>query len=152
MVATDTLGLAADEWFALLRIALGAWWFKSFWHKDKRAWLQRNAGIKWAGSVAEKHRWAFVGRSYDSLVAPRPRLFTYVVLGAELALGLGLLVGLLTPVALVASIVLNGIYLVLMINDFAEQGQNLMMIAAGIVAFGGESWHTWSLDAVLSLF
>jgi thiosulfate dehydrogenase [quinone] large subunit len=63
-----------------------------------------------------------------------------------------LLVGLLTPVALVASIVLNGIYLVLMINDFAEQGQNLMMIAAGIVAFGGESWHTWSLDAVLNLF
>ncbi len=149
---TDTIGLDSDQWFAVLRIALGAWWFKSFWHKDKRAWLERHAGIKWAGSVAEKHKWAPVGRSFDRLVRPHPRLFTYVVLGAELALGLGLVAGLLTPVALVASIALNLVYLVLMIDDVAEQGQNLMMVAAGVVALGGQSWQTWSLDALLSLF
>jgi len=145
----DTLGFAADEWFAVLRIALGAWWLKSFWHKDKAAWLHRQAGIKWAGSVAEKHKWAFVPRTFDAVVRSRPRLFTYVVLGAELALGLGLIVGMLTPVALIASVALNLLYLVLMISDVAEQGQNLMMIAAGVVAFGGQAWQTWSLDALL---
>src|SRR5688500_6577071 len=53
---SDSFLLEPAQWFAVLRIALGAWWLKSFWHKDKRAWLQRSAGIKWATSVAEKHK------------------------------------------------------------------------------------------------
>ena len=142
---SDTFLLEPNEWFAVLRIALGAWWLKSFWHKDKKAWLQRAAGIKWAESVAEKHKWPFVRTGFARTVAPYPKLMTYVVLGAELALGLGLVLGILTPVALAGSIVLNLIYLVLMIHDWAEQGQNLMMIAAAVVAFGGKSWQVWSL-------
>ena len=59
----------------------------------------------------------------------------YVVVFAELALGLGLVLGFLTPIALVFSILLNLLYFVLMISDWAEQGQNLMMIlAAAVVA------------------
>ena len=64
----------------------------------------------------------------------------YIVVFAELALGLGLVLGFLTPIALVCSILLNLLYFVLMISDWAEQGQNLMMILAAVVALFTESW------------
>ena len=140
------------EWLALLRIALGLWWLESFRHKDKRAWIERNAGIAWAGSVAEKHKWAFVRRGFAATVAPHPKLMTWIVLSSELALGLGLVLGFLTPIALVASALLCTIYFVTMIHDWAEQGQNLMMISIAIACFGGRAWEVWSLDSVLGLF
>ena len=69
---------------------------------------------------------------------------TWVVLMSELALGLGITLGFLTPIALFASIALNLLYLVLMIHDWAEQGQNLMMILIAVVALGLHSWQVWS--------
>lgn len=136
----------------MLRIALGLWWLESFRHKDKKAWLERGSGISWAGSVAAKHRWGFVKRGFDTVVAPRPKAMSLVVLGSELALGLGLVLGLLTPVALVASILLNLLYFALMIHDWAEQGQNSMMAAMAVVCLGAQAWSVWSLDATLGLF
>lgn len=76
----------------------------------------------------------------------------YVVAYAELALGLGLIAGFLTPIALVGGLLLNLIYLVLMIHDWAEQGQNLMMALISAVALFAMSWQVWSLDNVLGLF
>ena len=140
------------EWFAFLRIALGLWWLESFRHKDKRAWIERNAGISWAASVAEKHKWGFVRRGFAATVAPRPKLMTWIVLLSELSLGLGLVAGFLTPIALVASALLCTLYFVLMIHDWAEQGQNLMMIAIAIACLGGRAWEVWSLDSLLGLF
>ena len=142
----------ALEWLALLRIALGLWWLESFRHKDKRAWIERHAGISWAASVAEKHKWGFVRAAFAKTVAPRPKFMTWVVLLSELALGLGLVAGFLTPIALVASALLCTMYLVLMIHDWAEQGQNLMMIAIALACLGGRAWDVWSLDSLLGLF
>ncbi len=140
------------EWFAFLRVALGLWWLESFRHKDKRAWIERNAGISWAASVAEKHKWGLVRRGFAATVAPRPKLMTWIVLMSELTLGLGLVAGFLTPIALVASALLCTLYFVLMIHDWAEQGQNLMMISIAIACLGGRAWEVWSLDSLLGLF
>src|SRR5438132_9815044 len=107
------------EWLAVLRIGLGLWWVESFRHKDKKAWFERGSGIAWAKSVAEKHRWGFVRRGFDTVVAPRPRTMSYVVVFGELAIGLGLVLGFLTPIAAVASLLLNVTYFVLMIHDWA---------------------------------
>ncbi len=76
----------------------------------------------------------------------------YVVIYAELALGLGLVLGFLTPVALAAGLLLNLIYLVLMIHDWAEQGQNGMMALISLVGLGGTAWQTWSVDSALGWF
>lgn len=148
----ETTWLTGAEWIAVLRIGVGLWWLESFRHKDKRAWVQRHAGINWAGSVAEKHRWPFVRRGFGAVVAPRPALMTWVVLGAELALGLGLVLGLLTPIAAVGGILLNTLYFVLMVHDWAEQGQNSMMVLAQVVVLFAHGWQTWSLDDALGLF
>ncbi len=75
-----------------------------------------------------------------------------VVVYAELALGLGLVLGFLTPVALLGGLLLNLLYLVLMIHDWAEQGQNAMMALISGVAFFAMAWQTWSLDASIGLF
>lgn len=140
------------EWMAVLRIGLGLWWVKSFAHKDLGGWLKRGSGIEWGGSVAEKHKWGFVKTGFDKVVRPHPIPMAYIVVFSELALGLGLVLGFLTPIALVAGILLNLLYFVLMIHDWAEQGQNLMMILAAVVALFTHSWAMWSIDQLLHLF
>lgn len=148
----DTWWLDAAEWLAVLRIGLGLWWLESVRHKNLEAWTQRNAGINWAGDIAAKHKIKAIGRIFEKTVKPHPKLFTYVVLLSELALGIGLTFGLLTPVALVGGILLNALYLVLMIHDWAEQGQNGMMLVMGVVCLGAQAGQTWSIDSWLGIF
>lgn len=140
-----------EHWLAILRIGVGLWWLESFRHKDKRAWIDRGAGISWAAGVAAKHRWPAVRRSFDAVVGSRARLMTFVVLGAELAIGVGLVAGLLTPLAAAGGLLLNALYFVLMIHDWAEQGQNSMMALAQLVVIATHAGDTWSLDAALNL-
>ncbi|MEU8960392.1 DoxX family protein [Streptomyces sp. NPDC048491] len=147
----QTLWLSGAEWFAVLRIGLGLWWLESWRHKDKKDWFA-GGGIRWAAGIAEKHRWTVVRSGFDLVVRPRPVAMAYVVAYAELALGLGLIVGFLTPIALICGLVLSLVYLVLMIHDVAEQGQNLMMALISLVALLGMGWQVWSLDSVLELF
>ncbi|MEU6079193.1 DoxX family membrane protein [Streptomyces sp. NPDC047108] len=148
----QTIWLGGAEWLAVLRIGLGLWWLESWRHKDRKAWFERGTGIAWAAGVAADHRWGAVRRGFEKVVQPRPKLMAYVVVYAELALGLGLILGFLTPVALVGGLVLNLLYLVLMIHDWAEQGQNSMMALISLVALFAMAGQTWSLDAALGLF
>ncbi|MER5909623.1 DoxX family protein [Streptomyces sp. NPDC001982] len=148
----DTILLTGAEWLAVLRIGLGLWWLESWRHKDKKAWFERGTGIAWAADVAAKHRWGPVRSGFAAVVEPRPRLMAYVVVYAELALGLGLILGFLTPVALVGGLLLNLLYFTLMIHDWAEQGQNSMMALISVVGLFGMAWQTWSVDEVLGWF
>ncbi|MEC4016784.1 DoxX family protein [Streptomyces sp. H27-D2] len=148
----QTIWLTGAEWLAVLRIGLGLWWLESWRHKDKAAWFERGTGIAWAADVAGKHRWEFVRGGFGVVVTPRPKAMAYVVVYAELALGLGLVLGLLTPIALAGGLLLNLLYLVLMIHDWAEQGQNAMMALISLVALLGMSWQVWSLDNLWGLF
>ncbi|MFJ6798385.1 DoxX family protein [Streptomyces sp. NPDC091268] len=143
--------LGGAEWVAVLRIGLGLWWLESWRHKDKKDWFG-GGGIRWAAGVAAEHRWGFVTRGFDLVVKPHPRFMAYLVAYAEPCLGLGLVVGFLTPVALVAGLLLNLVYLVLMIHDWGEQGQNLMMALISAVALFAMGWQVWSLDNALGLF
>ncbi|GAA2542646.1 hypothetical protein GCM10010423_46860 [Streptomyces levis] len=148
----DAIWLSGAEWLAVLRIGLGLWWLESWRHKDRQAWFERGTGIAWAAGIAEKHRWSAVRSGFRVAVAPHPRVMAYVVVHAELALGLGLVTGFLTPVALAGGFLLNTLYLTLMIHDVAEQGQNSMMALMSVVGLFGMSWQTWSLDSALGLF
>ena len=148
----DSIWLSGAEWLAVLRIGLGLWWLESWRHKDRKAWFERGTGIAWAASIAAKHRWNAVRSGFEVMVAPRPRTMAYVVVYAELAVGLGLIAGFLTPIALVGGLLLNVLYFTLMIHEVAEQGQNSMMALMSVVALFGMSWQTWSLDSALGLF
>jgi thiosulfate dehydrogenase [quinone] large subunit len=147
----ETIGLSAAHWLAVLRIGLGLWWLESWRHKNKRAWFEKGSGIAWAQSVADKHKWPFVRSGFNRVVAPRPKLMSYVVVYAELAVGLGVTLGLLTPIALAGGFVLNVLYFVLMISDWAEQGQNSMMALIEVVCLLAQANQTWSLDHVFHI-
>jgi thiosulfate dehydrogenase [quinone] large subunit len=71
---------------------------------------------------------------------------------SELAIGLGVTLGLLTPIALAGGLLLNVMYFVLMINDWAEQGQNSMMALISVVCILAQANQAWSLDHVFHLF
>jgi thiosulfate dehydrogenase (quinone) large subunit len=144
--------VTAAVWLAVLRIGVGLWWVESWRHKNKAAWFERGTGIAWAASVAEKHKWPFVRRAFATVVAPRAKLMAHLVVYGELAIGLGLVTGFLTPVAALAGLALNLSYFVLMIHDWAEQGQNSMMALIEIVVLLGAAGNRWSLDAALGLF
>ncbi|MEU6915324.1 DoxX family protein [Streptomyces olindensis] len=148
----DSIWLTGAEWLAVLRIGLGLWWLESWRHKDRAAWFERGTGIAWAAGIAAEHRWNAVRSGFQAAVAPHPRVMAYVVVYAELALGLGLITGFLTPIALAGGFLLNALYFTLMIHDVAEQGQNSMMALMSVVALFGMSWQTWSLDSALGLF
>jgi thiosulfate dehydrogenase [quinone] large subunit len=150
--STKSIGLSAPHWLAVLRIGLGLWWLESFRHKDKKAWFERGSGIGWAKSVAEKHKWGFVKAGFSKVVEPHPKAMAYIVVLAELAIGLGITLGLLTPVALAGGLLLNILYFVLMINDWAEQGQNSMMALISVVCIFAQANQAWSLDRVFHLF
>jgi len=146
-----SIGWGAPQWLAILRIGLGLWWLQSFNHKDKKAWFQRGSGIAWAKSVADKHKWGVVKTGFAKVVEPRPKMMAYVVVFSELAIGLGITFGFLTPVALAGGLLLNILYFFLMIHDWAEQGQNSMMALISIVCILAEANQTWSIDHLLHI-
>lgn len=144
--------MGTDEWLAVLRIGIGLWWLESWRHKNKEAWFERGAGINWAASVAEKHPWKFVGSTFERVVKPHPKSMAYIVVFSELAIGLGLTFGFLTPIAAAGGLALNLMYFVLMFKDWAEQGQNSMMALIQVVILGTHAWGTWGVGHAIGLF
>jgi thiosulfate dehydrogenase [quinone] large subunit len=146
-----TLFWDGPDWLAIMRIGLGLWWFESWRHKDKKAWLQRGAGIAWAKEFADKHRWGVVRNSFNKFVAPHPKEMAYLVVFAELAIALGLITGFLTPIAAAGALLLNLQYFIVMIHDWAERGQNLMMILLSALVIFMQANQAWSIDSWLGI-
>jgi thiosulfate dehydrogenase [quinone] large subunit len=101
--------------------------------------------------VAEKHKWDFVKTGFAKVVEPRPKAMAYIVVLSELAVGLGVTLGFLTPIALAGGLLLNILYFVLMIHDWAEQGQNSMMALISVVCIFGQANQAWSIDHLLHI-
>jgi thiosulfate dehydrogenase [quinone] large subunit len=159
---TDIFGiLDVAEWLAILRIGIGLWWVKSFAHKPLRRFVNGQMA-DWTISLAENHPFRPYGRFVKATVEGSRAWLGYVIVGSELAIGLGLVFGFLTPIALIGALLLNFNYLAtagvrpkdISVNRAyqCEQGQNWNMIVGEIVLLATGSWAIWSLDAALGLF
>ncbi|THC47769.1 DoxX family protein [Streptomyces sp. A1499] len=102
----DSIWLAGAERLAVLRVGLGLR-LESRRHKDGKGRFERGAGVEWTSDVAARHRWSAVRGGFDTVVAPCPRTMAYVGVHAGLALGLGLIAGFLTTVALAVGLLLD---------------------------------------------
>lgn len=159
---TDIFGfLEVDQWLAILRIGLGLWWIKSFAHKPLKKFVSGQM-VSWTLDLADNHPVPAFGRAIKKLVEPNGAWFPYLVLAGELAVGIGLVFGFLTPIALIVAIFLNLNYITLAgvkpTKDISvnpayqcEQGQNWNMIVPQVVLLAMGAWGAWSVDAVLSL-
>jgi thiosulfate dehydrogenase [quinone] large subunit len=160
----DIIGfLTVNQWLAVLRIGIGLWWLKSFFHKPLKRFVSGQM-VGWTLALAENHPVPGFGRIIKGTVAPNAAWFPYLVLAGELAVGIGLIFGFLTPVSLLVAIFLNLNYIALAgvkpkdlsVNAAyqCEQGQNWSMLVAEIVLFFmvTASGCTWSIDRALGLF
>lgn len=155
--------LTINQWLAVLRIGIGLWWLKSFLHKPHREFVGGQM-VDWSLSLADNHPLPAFGRLIRGLVAPNASWFPYLILLAELAVAIGLILGLLTPAAILVAIFLNLNYISLAgvrpkdinVNRAyqCEQGQNWNMLVAEVVLFFtvAISGCTWSLDGALGPF
>ena len=155
--------LTVSQWLAILRIGIGLWWLKSFFHKPLRLFVSGQM-VNWTVALADNHPIPAFGRVIKGLVAPNASWFPYLVLAGELAVAIGMIFGFLTPISLLVAIFLNLQYLALAgvrpkditINAAyqCEQGQNWNMIIAQVVLFVmvPVSGCTWSIDNALGLF
>jgi len=158
----DIFGLLeTNQWLALLRIVVGLWWIKSFLHKPLRKFVSGQMS-QWTLALADNHPMPAFGKLIRGIVAPTASWFPYLILGGEIAVGLGLTFGLFTPISAIVAIFMNLNYLALAgvrpkdlsVNAAyqSEQGQNLMMIASEIIIFVLAAGSVWSLDSALGLF
>jgi len=153
--------LSIEQWLAILRIGVGLWWVKSFLHKPHAEFVSGQMS-DWSLALADNHPIPSFGRSIRRVIEPSKSWMPYLILGAELAIGIGLVLGLLTPIALVGALLLNLNYLSLAgvrprdlsVNKAwqCEQGQNWNMIVAQVVMLFTAAWSVWSLDHLLGLF
>ena len=153
--------LTVEQWLALLRIAIGLWWLKSFFHKPLRKFVSGQM-VGWTLALADNHPSDTFGRFMNKLVGSSPTVFPYLILAGELAVGIGLVFGFLTPISLLVAIFLNLNYISLAgfkpkdisVNAAyqCEQGQNYTMIVSEITLLATISWAVWSVDSLLGWF
>lgn len=147
--------------FAVLRIGLGLWWLKSVLHKPYPSFL-KDGMANWTVALAENHPIQFLARPIGVMVDKNRSWFPYLVVLGETAVGIGLVLGFLTPISLIVAIFLNLNYIFLAgfrpkdikVNRAfeCEQGQNWNMLVPEVVLLLTGGWAAWSLDAVLGLF
>jgi thiosulfate dehydrogenase [quinone] large subunit len=150
----DIFGWLTDsEWLAVMRIGLGLWWLESVRHKDLRDFLS-GGSMGWVESLTKNHPIpAFANMVLAvSLASDRRRVVTSrLVYFGELAVGISVACGLLTPAGLLVGVFLNLNYFLLagLRPDYGEQGQNIMMIMVSLVLLLTASGMVWGLDGVL---
>lgn len=159
---TDIFGfLEVSNWLAIMRIGIGLWWVKSFIHKPHKKFVEGQM-VDWTISLAENHPFRPYGRFVKNIVESNRSWIAYFFLAAELAIGLGLVFGFLTPIALIGALLLNFNYLFtagvrpkdISVNKAyqCEQGQNWNMIVPEVVLLVMGAWGVWSIDSALNLF
>ncbi|MEK6221143.1 MAG: hypothetical protein N2D54_02745 [Chloroflexota bacterium] len=153
--------LDVDKGLAILRIGLGLWWLKSTFHKPYPEFLLTMSD--WVIALVDNHPLPFLAKPIGKMVDKNRGWFPHLTVLGEFAVGVGLTLGLFTPLSLIVALLLNFNYIFmagvrptkdLNVNKGykVEQGQNWNMIVPEVVLLLTGAWTTWSLDAVLGLF
>jgi thiosulfate dehydrogenase [quinone] large subunit len=153
--------LTVSQWLAILRIGIGLWWLKSFFHKPLRKFVSGQM-VDWTLELADNHPVSAYGRLIRRMVEPNRSWFPYLILLGEISVAIGLILGLFTPLALLVAIFLNLNYISLAgvrpkdisVNRcyLCEQGQNWNMLVGEVVLLATAAGCTWSLDHLLGIF
>ena len=153
--------LTVEQWLAILRIGIGLWWLKSVLHKPLREFVSGQM-TNWTLALADNHPIPAYGRLIRKTVEPNASWFPYLVVLAEVAVAIVLILGFLTSISLLVAIFLNLNYIALAgvrpkdinVNKCyqCEQGQNYVMLVAEITLLATISWAVWSVDTLLGIF
>jgi thiosulfate dehydrogenase [quinone] large subunit len=154
--------VAPERWIALLRVVVGAWFLKAVWTKVTLGTLagvvpfpvvtQRFLDFQ-PRRVAEFAAGNPVGWYRDFLeavVLPHAALFATLQAYGEVAVGIGLCLGLLTGLAAAVGLVLTLNYgLATQWMSFGQQGFHVLLTTSMIIFLGCRAGRVWGLDAWL---
>ena len=150
---------APDRWLAVLRIAVGLWFLKSILTKFAivLAWglVPVPAATDWwiatmpkliaryaAGNPFPAYRVFLLGT-----VIPHARVFATLTALGEVAVGIGLTLGLLTTLAAALGLVQVTFYgLAVQHTSPGQQGFHLLLFACLIAFIGARAGRTWGVD------
>lgn len=150
-----------EQWLAVLRVGIGLWWIKSVLHKEYPKFVKTGM-MGWTNALLDNHPVPAYAGVIRRIINFQPTIFPYLIVLGELAVGIGLTLGFLTPIAAIVALLLNFNYITVSgvrPNDMSvnecfrvDQGQNFVMIIAELVILFAGSWAVWSLDSTLGLF
>jgi thiosulfate dehydrogenase [quinone] large subunit len=154
--------LAPESWLALLRVVVGAWFVKAVWTKLALgfAWgvlpyptvSPRFIGFhpKRVAEFAAANPIGWYKDFLEQTVLPHAALFATLQVWGEVAVGIGLVLGLVTRLT-----ALVGLYLALNFGlasqwmSFGQQGFHLLLVTSMAIFAGAGAGRAWGLDAVL---
>ncbi len=152
----------ADHWIVLLRVVVGAWFVKAVWTKFTLAFLwdvipypavsPRFVGFH-PKRIAEFAAGNPVGWYKDFLegtVLPHSQLFATLQTFGEAAVGLGLILGLLTGLTAFVGLFLSLNYgLASQWMSFGQQGFHVLLVTSMIIFLFARAGRTWGLDQAI---
>ena len=152
----------SDRWVAVLRIVVGVWFVKAVWTKFTLAYLANALPYPAVSPrflafqpkrIAEFAAGNPVGWYKDFLegtVLPNSRVFATLQTYGEAAVGLGLILGLLTGLTALVGLFLSLNYgLASQWMSFGQQGFHVLLVTSMIVFLCARAGRTWGIDAWL---
>jgi uncharacterized membrane protein YphA (DoxX/SURF4 family) len=152
----------AEHWLAALRVVVGVWFVKAVWTKLTLAYLWDAIPYPAVSPrflafhpkrIAEFAAGNPVGWYKDFLegtVLPNSRLFATLQTFGEAAVGLGLILGLLTGLGALVGLFLSLNYgLASQWMSFGQQGFHVLLVSSMIVFLGARAGRAWGIDAWL---
>jgi thiosulfate dehydrogenase [quinone] large subunit len=146
-------------WIALLRVVVGAWFIKAVWTKLVVEWLwgavpypavsARFLGFypKRVAEFAAGNPLAWYRDFLESVVLPQNRVFATLQAFGEVAVGLGLVLGLLTGLTALVGLFLSLNYgLASQWMSFGQQGFHVLLVTSMLVFLGARAGRAWGLD------
>ena len=153
----------ADRWVVLLRVAVGVWFVKAVWTKFTLAFLwdlipypavsprfvafhpKRIAEFA-AGNPVEWYK-----NFLEGTVLPNSKVFATLQTFGEAAVGLGLILGLVTGLtALVGLFLCLNYGLASQWMSFGQQGFHVLLVTSMIIFLFARAGRTWGVDQIFA--
>ena len=154
--------IQADRWVAVLRIVVGVWFVKAVWTKLTLAYLWDAIPYpavsprflafhpKRIAEFAAGNPLGWYKDFLEGTVLPNSRTFATLQTFGEAAVGLGLILGLLTGLGALVGLFLSLNYgLASQWMSFGQQGFHVLLVTSMIVFLSARAGRTWGIDAWL---
>lgn len=148
-----------DRWVAVLRIVVGAWFLKAVWTKFTVAYLADTipypvVSPRFLGFQPKRVAEFAAGNPVDwykdfleHTVLPNSRVFATLQTFGEAAVGLGLILGLLTGLTALVGLFLALNYgLATQWMTFGQQGFHVLLVTSMIIFLAARAGRTWGID------
>ena len=152
----------ADRWLVLLRIVVGVWFVKAVWTKFTLAFLWDVVPYpavsprflafhpKRIAEFAAGNPVGWYKEFLEGTVLPDSRLFATLQTFGEAAVGLGLILGLLTGLTALVGVFLSLNYgLATQWMSFGQQGFHVLLGTSMIIFLAARAGRAWGVDYLL---